>query len=119
MPMSLRGLLLVLACVVLLAVGQLLFKFAALQWRVDGWTWSSARNLLSPTLMLAMLLYALATVMWVYALRTVPLTVAFPIYALTFIIVPVLAYFFAGEPLTLKTLAGAAVIMLGVLISVR
>ena len=41
------------------------------------------------------------------------------IYALTFIIVPVLAYFFAGEPLTLRTLAGAAVIMLGVLISVR
>jgi drug/metabolite transporter (DMT)-like permease len=38
---------------------------------------------------------------------------------LTFIIVPVLAYFFAGEPLTLRTLAGAAVIMLGVLISVR
>ena len=30
MPMSLRGLLLVLACVVLLSVGQLLFKFAAL-----------------------------------------------------------------------------------------
>ena len=37
--MSTRWLLLTLLCVVLIAAGQMLFKVAAAQWRIDGWSW--------------------------------------------------------------------------------
>ena|SRR5689334_20199460 len=117
--MTSRGLVLVLSCVLLLAVGQVLFKHAAQQWRVEGWSLATLRNLLSPALLIAMVLYAAATLLWILALRTLPLTTAFPLYALTFVIVPVLAHFFANEPLSARTIAGAVVIVIGVAISVR
>jgi drug/metabolite transporter (DMT)-like permease len=117
--MYLRWLLLTLLCVALLAVGQMLFKSAAGQWRVDGWSWSSVSTLFSPSFVAAMALYAGVTILWLAVLRVVPLSIAFPIFALSFIFVPVLAHFVWGEPLTLRTLLGGAIIVIGVIISVR
>jgi drug/metabolite transporter (DMT)-like permease len=117
--MSSRGVLLVLACVALIGVGQLLFKAAASQWRIDAGAWIAVRSLLSPAFIAALFIYGCATLLWVFALRTVPLGAAFPLYALTFLIVPVLAHFFAGEPLSVSTLVGGLVIMAGVFIAAR
>ena len=117
--MQARWLLLTLLCVLLLAVGQMLFKSAAAQWRIDGWSWTSVRGFLSPALIAGLVLYAATTVLWVYILRTVPLTLAYSVYALAFVIVPLLAYFFFEEPLTLKTFLGAALIVAGVIVTVR
>jgi len=117
--MYLRGLLLTLLCVALLAVGQLLFKSAASQWRVDGWSWSSVSTLFSPSFVAAMVLYAGVTILWLAILRVVPLSIAFPIYALSFLFVPVLAHFVWGETLTARTLLGGAIIVIGVIVSVR
>jgi drug/metabolite transporter (DMT)-like permease len=117
--MQIRWLLLTVLCVALLAVGQMLFKSAAEQWRIDGWSWTSLRGFFSPPLLAALALYAVATVLWVFVLRTVPLSLAFPVYALTFIIVPLMAYFVWDEPVTYNTLLGGVVIMLGVIICTR
>jgi undecaprenyl phosphate-alpha-L-ara4N flippase subunit ArnE len=116
--MQLRWLLLTLLCVSLLAVGQMLFKSAAAQWRFDGWSWSTVSTLLSPAFIAAFVLYAAVTVLWVAILREVPLSLAFPVYALSFLLVPLLAHFVGGEPLSMRTLIGGAVIVLGVIISV-
>jgi drug/metabolite transporter (DMT)-like permease len=117
--MSRSGVLLVLVCVALIGSGQLLFKAAAAQWRVNAGLWIAIRSLLSPPFVTALAVYAVATLLWVYALRMVPLGTAFPLYALTFLLVPVLAHLFAGEPLTANTLIGGAVIIAGVAIAVR
>jgi drug/metabolite transporter (DMT)-like permease len=117
--MSTKGLMLVLACVVLIGGGQVLFKLAAVQWRVDAGAWVALRSLLSPAFVVALIVYGLATLLWVYALRTVPLSLAFPLYALTFLLVPVLAHFVGGEPLSMNTLIGGAIIVAGVVVSVR
>jgi drug/metabolite transporter (DMT)-like permease len=116
--MSGRGIVIVLACVAMIAVGQVLFKAAAGQWRLQGWTWQTLLALLSPSLLVALAIYALATVLWVYALRTLPLSVAYPLFALTFVLVPLLAHYAHGEPLVARTFVGAGVIIVGVLISV-
>lgn len=116
--LTVRGLAIVLACVLMIAIGQVLFKAAAGQWRVQGWSWESLRSLLSPALVVALVIYATATVMWVFALRSVPLSVAYPLFALTYVVVPLLAYFAHGEPLTGKAFVGAAIIVLGVAVSV-
>jgi drug/metabolite transporter (DMT)-like permease len=117
--MSTRWLFLTLLCVVLIAVGQLLFKAAAGQWRIDGWSWATLRSFLSPTLLLALVLYGLTTVLWVLVLRSAPLSIAYPLYALVFLLVPILAHFVFGEPLSWNSLVGGAVIMLGVMIAIR
>ena len=117
--MSTRWLLLTLLCVVLIAAGQMLFKIAAAQWRIDGWSWATVRGFLSPTMILALMLYGLTTILWVFVLHSVPLSVAYPIYALVFVLVPVAAHFLFGEALSWNTVIGGAIIMLGVVIAVR
>ena len=117
--MTARSLLLTLACVVLIGVGQLLFKSAAGQWRVDGWSWATLRGFLSPIMLLALVVYAAATLLWVFVLRTVPLSSAYALFSLAFVIVPVLAWVFLGEPLAVHTLVGGAIIVAGVIVAVR
>ena len=117
--MPARSLLLTLACVVLIAVGQLLFKSAAGQWRVEGWSWATLRGFLSPVMLIALIIYAAATLLWVFVLRTVPLSSAYALFSLAFLIVPVLAWIFLGETLSLNTLIGGAIIVVGVIIAVR
>jgi undecaprenyl phosphate-alpha-L-ara4N flippase subunit ArnE len=116
--MTLRGLAIVLACVLMIAIGQVLFKAAAGQWRIQGWSWISLQSLFSPALVIALVIYAAATVMWVFALRSIALSVAYPLFALTFVVVPLLAHFLHGEPLNVKIFVGAAIIILGVFVSV-
>jgi undecaprenyl phosphate-alpha-L-ara4N flippase subunit ArnE len=70
-------------------------------------------------MMVALLLYGLTTILWVFILRSVPLSAAFPLYALVFVLVPLAAHFLLGEPWSWNALVGGAVIMLGVLIAVR
>ena len=50
--------------------------------------------------------------------NSTPLSIAFPVYALTFVIVPLLAHAFLGEAVGWRTFAGAFVIIVGVAISV-
>jgi drug/metabolite transporter (DMT)-like permease len=114
-----RWLLLTLLCVVLIGAGQILFKVAAAQWRIDGFSWATVRGFLSPPMLLALLVYGLTTVLWVLILHAVPLTTAFPIYALVFLFVPIAAHFLLGEPWSWNALVGGGVIMLGVIIAVR
>lgn len=102
-----RSLLLTLNCVVLIAVGQLLFKSAAGQWRVDGWSWTTLRGFLSPAMLVALFIYAVATLLWVFVLRTVPLSSAYALFSLAFLIVPLLARIFLGEPISANTLMEA------------
>ena len=115
--MQARWLVLTLVCVVLIAAGQVLFKLAASQWRIDGWTFAAARSFLSPTMVVALAIYAFATLLWVYVLRSAPLSLAYPLFSLAFIVTPVLAHVALGEPLSWRTFAGGALIVVGVLVS--
>lgn len=109
---------LTLVCVALLAAGQLLFKVAASGWRIDGWTIASVRSFLSVWMIVALVIYAIATVLWVYVLRTVPLSAAYAVFAFAFIIVPVLAHFVLDEPLSANVLVGGVIIVVGILVAV-
>ena len=116
---NLRSLLLTLLCVLLIAAGQLLFKAAAGQWRIDGWSWSTVRSFLSPVMLIALVIYAAATLLWVFVLRTVPLSSAYALFSLAFLFVPVRARIFLGEAISTNTLVGGAIIVVGVVIAVR
>lgn len=112
--MSLRLTLLTVFCVVLISVGQLLFKKAAsgiqdasdaYQWLFNGW------------LVGALVLYGVTTLFWVWILRHGPLHLAYPFMGLAFLFVPLLGAAYLGEPLTWKTLVGGALILAGIAIA--
>jgi hypothetical protein len=75
--LSLRWVALTLGCVLLLAIGQMLFKVAAGGWRVEGWSLATLRNFLSAPMLAALVVYAIATFAWVFVLRHVPLGAAY------------------------------------------
>jgi len=102
-----------------LGAGQLLFKLAASRLVVDGGLSDLLASFLSFHLLLALCLYGVATLAWIYLLHGVPLTVAYPFVALALASVPILSWFFLGETISLKYFAGLTLILGGLYIIVR
>lgn len=114
--MSVPQLLLALFTVFLLSVGQVLLKLAADTIDVSATGLISA--LMNLRLIAAVLVYIIATALWLVAIRGIPLNIAYPIAAFAFFIVPTLSHFILGEALGWHTYAGAGIIALGVVVSV-
>jgi drug/metabolite transporter (DMT)-like permease len=72
---------------------------------------------LSLPLLVALAIYAVATVLWLLVLSRVPLSVAFPFYGLAFLMVPALAAWLLHEPLRWPVLLGGTVILCGIAIT--
>jgi len=106
----------ILATVVAISAGQVLFKLAAGSLSLtEGWTLAT---LLQPKLVVALVVYVLATILWLAVLRITPLKVAYPFAGLAFVIVPVLAHYVLNEPLGANVFVGAGLILAGIWVSV-
>ena len=101
----------ILACVLLISIGQLLFKLAALRADPKGGVWALVTN---PYLLVAGVIYVGATLLWVVQLKSVPLNRAYPLFALAFVLVPLFGYALLGERLSLPYLLGSLIIVAGV-----
>ena len=111
--MSISQVILIFLTVVLLSIGQVLFKLAAMDIKNVNFF-----SILQPKLILALCLYGVATIMWIAVLRHTPLRLAYPFVALAFLIVPVLSWLWINEPISVNAFVGGAVILIGVWISV-
>jgi len=98
-----------------LAVGQLLFKLSANQigktFPTDG-----ILSILSPYLLSALALYGATTVLWVYILTKLPLSIAYPFSLAGAAIVIGLSAIVLGESISTKQLLGMVIIFFGLLI---
>ncbi len=110
--MNATNLILTLLSVAAIAAGQVLFKLAARAGSGGG-----LLDLLNPWLFAALVIYAFATVLWVWVLKSAPLNIAYPFMGFAFIIVPVLAAVFLGEALDWRVLAGGVLITAGVAVA--
>jgi drug/metabolite transporter (DMT)-like permease len=100
-----------------LAAGQMLFKLTA-QRSPTIERFADLRHLFAdPVLWLALVVYGLATLLWVYLLQRVALTYAYPFAALAFVLVPFGAAAFFDERLSSGVLAGAALIVAGICVT--
>ena len=70
----------------------------------------------SPLFFVALVAYALSVLTWLAVLRKVPLGVAMPFVALTYVAVPIAARVAFGDPISLRTVGGTALIIAGVLV---
>jgi drug/metabolite transporter (DMT)-like permease len=101
----------------MLAVGQLLFKATADRLPPIERVADLRHAFAYPTLWLALALYGLATLLWVFLLQRVALAHAYPFAALAFVLVPFGAAAVFGERLSSGVLVGAALIVAGICIS--
>lgn len=109
MPPSLTA----IACVIGLAAGQLLFKASANQMGQGGPLDPRALGYLA----VAMLLYGVTSVAWVWLLKTVELGKIYPFMALAFVLVPLGSYLVYGETFAPRYFAGVALIISGLLLT--
>ena len=107
--------LLALLCVLGISVGQVLFKSSAAAFSAAGTIW-----VLKPMLVLgiALFLYSVTTVGWVFVLSKLSLAKAYPLMALAFVFVPILSYLIFHDTVSIRYAIGVVCIVVGVALSV-
>jgi drug/metabolite transporter (DMT)-like permease len=100
--------------VTLMTLGQLLFKATAVVWQQHG------TPLATPVVVrmaAALVVYGAATLAWMWVLQKAPLSMAYPIVAFTFVLVPLGAHWLFGEAIGLRYVAGTLLIVAGVAVA--
>lgn len=115
---------LVLAGVLLNATAQLLLKAGAT--RVGEFAFSIAnvvpvgtRLALSPYIAGGLACYVVSVVVWILALSRVPVSVAYPMLSIGYVVNAIAAWWLFGESLGAQKLAGIAFIVVGVFLVAR
>ncbi len=96
-----------------MASGQILFKLAANDVVAGG---GLAALLASRVFWIAVALYGLLTVLWVWLLTRIPLVYAYPFVTLAFVFTPLLATVILHEAVGRAYLFGSALLVAGLLI---
>lgn len=109
-------LVLILASVVGISAGQLLLKLAALHMRAPAAGAGLGWSLLNGYLVAGVATLGLATLLWVWVLRSVALSQAYPYMALCFVLVPLAGVVLLGEPVSWRQAAGTLLIVAGVVL---
>jgi drug/metabolite transporter (DMT)-like permease len=114
---NLTPILLALLTAVLMAVGQTLFKIGS--GKLSGTNKSEVilSFLGNPYLMVALFLYATTILIWIYVLRLLPLSIAYPITAVSYVIVPIISFVLLKESINVQTVLGSALIISGVIVT--
>jgi len=86
----------------------------------DAGVWQRAANVLAvPSFWYAMVAYGLSVIVWTVGLSRVPVSQAYPLLSLGYVINIGLAWWLLGEVPNVQRVAGIAVIVLGVVLVAR
>ena len=113
---ALVPLLLILVSAICDTAGEILLKKGASS-VADLNTWASTLGfapLASAWTWLGIIIYVLSLVSWLYVLRTVPLSIAFPLVNVVHVFVPLGASIFLHEHVSVRRWLGISLIILGV-----
>lgn len=105
-----------LICVLGIAAGQILFKVSASALHRTGNYFDIG---FLATLFSAFALYGITTIAWVWVLQKIELGKVYPLMALAFVIVPIGSHLFFGEKFHAQYFVGVAVIIAGIIITVK
>ena len=111
-----KNIMLCLLSVALLVGGQLLFRYSTNNVEVLSLS-DIFKILLSPYAILALALYAGATLLWIYILTRMPISHAYPIQALAFPLVVIFSVLLFQETVPVNRWIGVVIIVLGVFIA--
>lgn len=111
-----KDIFLCLANTLMMVTGQMLFKAGS-----QGKTISKISDIISlvfsPAVLLALLIYGLTTLLWLYILSRVKISFAYPVQALAFPVVLIASSLIFHEEIPVNRWFGVIVIVVGVFIS--
>lgn len=113
MEIKLSILLLVAFCALLGAIGQVLFKISSSSISSNFVSW------FNPKLLLGLLLYAIATILFIYALKQGNLSILYPIIATSYLWVALFSIWILGESMTVFKWIGTLLIILGIILIIK
>ncbi|WP_268624015.1 EamA family transporter [Paenibacillus alvei] len=106
--------LLLLMNILMLVAGQVLFKMGLD--KLGGVTLANSwRAMFTPHILLGLVLYALATLVWFVVLSRMSLSTAYPIQSLAYVFGMIVAFIVFNEPISLTKWIGAGIIVIGVI----
>tara|TARA_B110000008_G_C16708489_1_gene459777 strand:+ start:88 stop:468 length:381 start_codon:yes stop_codon:yes gene_type:complete len=111
----------------LMSTGQMLFKKTAISIKALSSEIGEAASIIDsilraiqiPWFYSALIIYGLATILWLYILQRIPLSIAYPFSALAMLIVPIFSYIIFNEKLTYSYFMGSILIVSGIAIISR
>jgi drug/metabolite transporter (DMT)-like permease len=112
-------LLLLAVSIALGATGQLLFKYASLRlpsFGELGLSGSVIRLISTPAVLGGFACFFLSALLWIFALRQVALSVAYPMVAISYIVIFIGSAALFGEHLTWRHWSGAVLIVAGIVL---
>jgi multidrug transporter EmrE-like cation transporter len=81
-----------------------------------GWAWTGVSGLASGWTWLGIVFIILSLLTWLYVLRHLPLSVAFPLSNIPHVLVPLSCWIFLGEQISVRRWCGIALILTGLLL---
>ena len=107
--------------VVCVFVSELLLKRGASDTAhlAQAWSWTGVTGLESPLVWLGIIFVIISFISWLYVLRYIPLTVAFPLSRVVDILVPLGCWFFLGEAISPRRWCGIALVIIGLAVTAK
>ncbi len=113
--------LIIVSGVMLNAAAQLLLKTGT---NSLGTLFSSKESVLSevfrilfqPFILGGLVSYVISVSLWIFALSKVPVSIAYPMLSIGYIVNAIAAYYFFGEGLTSQKILGISIIVIGVIL---
>ena len=101
--------------VVFVTVSELLLKRGASD-SADlaiTWSWTGINSLASPLVWWGIICVIASFLSWLYVLRYIPLTIAFPLSRVVDVLVPLSCWVFLGETISTRRWCGIALVVIG------
>jgi drug/metabolite transporter (DMT)-like permease len=99
---------------IFVTASEVLLKVGASETRrVEGWEWTGLMSLASMWIWLAIVLVILSFLCWIYVLRHIPLSIAFPLSNVVHVLVPLSCWIFLGELISATRWCGIAIVVFG------
>ncbi|MEQ5872680.1 EamA family transporter [Sagittula sp. NFXS13] len=117
--MSIAAFLLIFVSVSLSALGQTFFKrgVSVVRFAEDSGALAKVVSMLmSPWVLAGLAVYGLGTVLWLFALKKIDLSLAYPFVAMSFVMVAGAGVLVLGETLTLAKALGLTLIVSGLVV---
>jgi drug/metabolite transporter (DMT)-like permease len=78
-----------------------------------SWSWTGLNSLASPLVWWGILFVIASFLSWLYVLKYIPLTVAFPLSRVVDVLVPLSCWIFLGETISARRWCGIALVVIG------
>jgi drug/metabolite transporter (DMT)-like permease len=106
--------------VVCVLFSELLLKRGASETaNATSWSWTGLNSLASPLVWWGILFVIASFLSWLYVLKYIPLTIAFPLSRVVDVLVPLSCWIFLGETISARRWCGIALVVIGLAVVAR